>query len=135
MKEEQVRAIFLLAGVEVRSLYEIKNKYWPPTYVDLIAAHPWWLVSTDKGLIEIGWRKRVISIDWKDTGVTLPLVSPNSAQLERSEITSDATTTWPTGVHAWTYGKAVDYLKVLFKEIIPRKEWLDSQKEAVIVVA
>jgi hypothetical protein len=61
-------------------------------------APPWWLVRVPNGLIEIGWRKRVISIDWTETDV-------------RSLVTSDDVTKSETKVHAWSMENALTYLK------------------------
>jgi hypothetical protein len=102
MTREEVRALFTLAGIGVRSEYRIVNEYYGdhPDYADISRAHPWWLVKTDCGLIKIGWRKRVINIDWSDTPV-------------RVEVTADDVTKTDTMVHAWTIADAVRYLTVL----------------------
>lgn len=65
MTEDHVRAIFLLAGLSVHKLHKLANQYWPdhPDYAEVRRENPWWLVATDAGLVKIGWRKRVISID------------------------------------------------------------------------
>jgi len=59
---------------------------------------PWWLVKTHLGLIEIGWRKRVISINWSDTKV-------------KTIVTTDNVTKDENGVHAYSVEDAVKYLK------------------------
>lgn len=102
MTEQQVRAIFLLAGIEVTGAYKTENGYWPshPNYDEMRRKEPWWLVKTAAGLVHIGWRKRVISIDWSDTTI-------------RQEITKDDVTKSETLVHAWTYAKAVEYMSHL----------------------
>lgn len=97
MTEEQARAIFLLAGISVSNAFQIENGYWPEAYVEARKASPWWLMKTERGLVRIGRRKRVISIDWSNTPVRL-------------EVTEDDTTKGDTYVHAWTNGNAVDYL-------------------------
>lgn len=61
---------------------------------------PAWLVKTRYGLMEIGWRKRVIQIDWRDTNL-------------RRVVTADDVTKTDTCVHAWSVEKAVEYLRVL----------------------
>lgn len=99
MTEQHVKALFLLAGIEIGGLWETANNYWPdsPAYSEVRRDNPWWLVKTPHGLIHLGWRKRVISLDWTDT----PL---------RQVITQDDVTKDETLVHAWTYAKAVEYL-------------------------
>jgi hypothetical protein len=102
MTEEQVKAIFLLAGFNVIKLHRIENKYWPlnQPYDEQRRNSPWWLVQTEFGWIEIGWRKRVISIDWEDTGI-------------RARPTPDEVTKEDHMVHAYSEAKAVEYLKSL----------------------
>ncbi|PCJ18283.1 MAG: hypothetical protein COA96_16825 [SAR86 cluster bacterium] len=106
MKEEKLKAILLLAGVEYSGAHRILNGYYGihggnPEYA---VNNPWWLISTRHGLIEIGWRKRVISIDWSETAF-------------RGTITKDDVTKSDAMVHAWSYGKAVDYIKSLMYEL------------------
>jgi hypothetical protein len=105
MTEQEARAIFLLAGFEVKNLYQIGNQYWPEAYVEERKRDPWWLVQTPAGLVKIGWRKRVISIDWEDTPV-------------RVEVTTDQVTKDKTMVHAYSFGKAVDYVTQLRREYV-----------------
>jgi len=100
MNEEQAKALFLLAGFKVSRLHRLENKYWPEAYVEERRGSPWWLAITEFGPIEIGWRKRVISIDWSDTPV-------------RQEVTKDEVTKSDTLVHAWSYVKALEYLTAL----------------------
>lgn len=106
MKKEEVAGLFVLAGINVKKMWEIRNKYWPnhPDYAKIITENPWWLVQTDAGMIEIGWRKRVISINWEDTAI-------------RKEITKDDVTKELDMVHAWNNEKALEYLTALGKEI------------------
>lgn len=95
--------IFSEAGVPVDAHWELANGYWPRAYVKDVIENPWWLVLTPIGLIEIGWRKRVISINWEATG--LPHM-----------VTSDAVTKDEYHVHACSREKAVEYLKALFSD-------------------
>jgi hypothetical protein len=97
MTEEQARAIFLLAGVPAGKLHRLENGYWPEAYVERRRDSPWWLATTEYGPVVIGWRKRVISIDWSDTKV-------------RAIVTDHDVTKDETGVHAWGYASAVEYL-------------------------
>lgn len=97
-------AIFLLAGISVTKWYELPNEYWPDSYTDLRAKHPWQLALTPHGPIKIGWRKRVISIDWEDTQARLL-------------VTDDEVTKNETLVHAYNYIDAVKYLQKLADEL------------------
>lgn len=93
MTEAEVRAIFLLAGLEVESLVRLPNGYLP----EWTERSPWWEVETMGEKVTVGWRKRVIAIDWTATPV-------------RQIVTTDDVTKDETMVHAWTRGDAVDYL-------------------------
>lgn len=99
MKEEIARGLFAIAGIEIESIFKLANEYWPehPDYEEIRRKNPWWLIKTRYGLIKIGWRKRVIKIDWSDT------------KLEKI-ITADDVTKDKSRVHAWTYTKALEYL-------------------------
>jgi hypothetical protein len=99
--------IFNLAGIKVLNHWELANEYWPKGYLETVASNPWWLVQTELGLVKIGWRKRVINIDWSAT----PL---------RTTITEDDVTKSATMVHAWNEEKAVEYLKT-FSTFFPGK--------------
>lgn len=100
MTEEQVRALLTLSGVKYRNVYPTLNQYWKKDDV----MGPWWLVITGHGVIRIGWRKRVIEIDWSDTGRAV-------------EVTKDDVTKEPMLVHAWSYPKALEYLTALWHEL------------------
>lgn len=112
-KWQRFYSLFLLADIEVLAHWELANNYWPTAYVQLVLENPWWLVKTKAGLIKIGWRKRVMSIDWSDTPI-------------RQIITEDETTKELTMVHAWSEEDALRYLKAL-------SPLLDSKREPVEV--
>lgn len=99
MKEHIVLALFEMAGIEQTGIWELPNGYWPDheDYAKDRRASPWWLVRTVHGNIKIGWRKRVIFIDWSDTDI-------------RAVITVDDVTKTDDMVHAWSYVKALEYL-------------------------
>jgi hypothetical protein len=104
---DEVTAILTLAGLPPVRMWELANGYWPdaPTYDDV--RRPWWLVKTAIGLIRFGRRKRVLEIDWQETGVDVV-------------VTDDDVTKESTMVHAWSTEKAVEYMKRL-REIATRK--------------
>lgn len=62
---------------------------------------PWFLVTTSIGPIRIGWRKRVINIDWSETTQkkTADELFPDE------DVTKDE-----HAIHAWGYDKAKEYL-------------------------
>jgi hypothetical protein len=65
---------------------------------------PWFIVTTSKGRIKIGWRKRVIEIDWSDS-----IISATAEDLFADEdVTKDKKL-----IHAWGYEKAQEYIDKL----------------------
>jgi hypothetical protein len=101
MKLEEARALFILAGFEVLKARPLPDGYgYPvedPRYLETTPRQVWWFIKTKYGWIEIGWRKRVISIFWEDCG------GPHF-------VTQDNVTKNGVLVHAWTTAKAVEYL-------------------------
>ncbi|SIT50453.1 hypothetical protein BN2476_830024 [Paraburkholderia piptadeniae] len=99
MTEAETRGLFEVSGFRVERIYRLENQYWPlaPDYDQLRRESPWWLVKTPIGLIMVGWRKRVLSIDWEDTSI-------------RAVVTEDDVTKDQTMVHAYSMAKAVEYL-------------------------
>lgn len=119
MSKEEMLAIFTLAGIKVLVYDELANGYWPrhPNYDAIRAASPWWLVNTELGAIRLGWRKRVIEIDWERTGLACL-------------VTKDAVTMEPTMVHAYGYAKAVEYL-IALRLIWERKQNTEQVQAAI----
>lgn len=67
---------------------------------------PWFIVTTTKGRIKIGWRKSVINIDWKDSTI----------KKTADEMFPDyGGTKWETGIHAYGYEKAAEFLEVILR--------------------
>ncbi len=99
MSEDEMRAIFLLAGIVVSAHWRLENNYWPrcEEYREMREGSPWWLAQTPFGMVKIGWRKRVIEIDWSATPV-------------RGIVTTHEVTKEETMVHAWSCYRAVEYL-------------------------
>lgn len=79
---------------------EIPNEYWREN--DPYGwASPWFLVTTTKGVIKIGWRKRVIQIDWSQSDIES---TANGLFPDENVTKFDRT------IHAWGYEKAKEYL-------------------------
>jgi hypothetical protein len=100
MREEsrgETESILTLAGLKPERMWELANRYWPLSPQYDYARRPWWLAQTSLGLIQIGRRKRVISIEWDATH-------------RRVVVTEDNVTKSDTMVHAWSTAKAVEYL-------------------------
>ena len=86
---------------------------WSTVFDNQYSSHPvyytspWLEVITSKGPITIGWRKRVISIDW----------SKSDIKKTAEEMFPDETSTkYDNLIHAWGYDKAIEYLTKLNSE-------------------
>ena len=77
---------------------EIPNEYCNRWYCKHL---PWFIVTTKIGRIKIGWRKRVINIDWSD--------SINQIKAEKLFPNEDVTKFERT-IHAWSEVKAKEYI-------------------------
>lgn len=88
----------LLSDFKVKRYFTLVNGYhgWSREIW-----YPWYLFETDVGLIEIGWRKRVINVDWESTGVKW-----------NRPVDPDVTFT-ETFFHAYGYDKLYEYMKLL----------------------
>lgn len=102
--------------LELKSLF---NEIAPIIYVEEIPNQycglsccfntPWAVVTTQIGHIQIGWRKRVINIDWTKTLVK----ASGKAIFPMEEVTRSESYESVRYVHAWGYEKATEYLKKL----------------------
>lgn len=97
---EEAEGIMLRAGFKILHTWELANGYWPLAEVYDDVRCPWWLFLTDIGLIQIGWRKNVLHIEWSATPI-------------RCIVTANDVTKSQEYVHAHSTGKAVEYLKEL----------------------
>lgn len=82
---------------------------------------PWFKFHTSDGDIIIGWRKRVISIEWQEdfkpfdmaifNGENVTKWCENFSHIPKSINHGMLTTTGKRGIHAWSREKAIEYLK------------------------
>ena len=77
---------------------EIPNEY------NSSSPHPWFIVTTKVGRIKLGWRGRVIKIDWSDS----TLNESAWALFQNEDVTKEDFT-----IHAWGYEKAKEYIAKL----------------------
>ena len=89
---------FQKAGVKIITMREIPNEYGSVRYNG-----PWYQMSTDFGELKVGWRKRVIEIDYSK--IKLPVGLKLSTLFVGEQTTVDEIV-----VHCWGYDKLVDYL-------------------------
>lgn len=101
--DRQIVQLVELAGFEFVEKWELVNQYWKRSgYVPGMGS--WWLFDTGFGMLRVGWRKRVLEIDW-------------SNMKYRGVITDDNVTKSSTLVHAHTINDALKYLQTLRREI------------------
>lgn len=95
----------------------VPNGYWGPESPWSVG-DPWYRVTTTIGHLIVGWRKRVIHLDWKDTvlrsrnvegRITRP---PPSGQ---EVFPNEDVTRLETGIHAWGYDKLTEYVQTLLE--------------------
>lgn len=104
------------AGLGPIFMEEIPNGYWPETDAYRLRS-PWFIVTTRLGHFKVGWRKRVIVLDWERTTLRVPSkvewrpepTIPTGEELFPGE----DVTRWETGIHCYGYEKMTAYLKVL----------------------
>jgi hypothetical protein len=111
MGEDEVKALFLLAGIRLYSQTPIPNGY--DRYSGLVNG-PWWECQTRAGKITIGWRKRVIEITWHSFVTS-----------DDEPVTRDQVTIGNNYVHAYSNAKAVEYLDAI-KRAFERAEYLNK---------
>lgn len=108
MKTEEVQSLFTLAGLPPISIKALVDGYGyspdDPRFFERPPRCVWHFVKTRLGWIEIGWRKRVLAIDWSETEI-------------RKVVTKDDVTKGEDHVHAWDIAKALEYLTELAKGV------------------
>ncbi len=102
-EEKKFREIFEKAGFKVSKMTQLPNQYCPCE-----KCAPWYDVETEFGTVRIGWRKRVINIDWNKLSSTKTF--PHL--FEKEDVTK-----WEDGIHAWSWEKAEDYLSHIHKHL------------------
>ncbi len=100
--ESYYRNIFEAAGFKLLGTKEIPNEY-----CGCERCSPWFLITTNFGVIKIGWRKRVINIDWS------ALADSSIASLFEDE----SVTRGENFIHAWGLEKTQEYLSKICKHL------------------
>ncbi|HRY60067.1 MAG TPA: hypothetical protein P5096_01670 [Patescibacteria group bacterium] len=98
--ENCFREVFEEAGFGNIEMTVVRNEYCSCSYCD-----PWFEISTELGIVKIGWRKRVINIDCSS-------IIKNGAKLNLEKLfTKEDVTKDNDYIHAWGYEKATEYLR------------------------
>lgn len=95
----------VLFGNQAIYMEAIPNGYFPESHY--YKHFPWYKITTSQGHFIIGWRKRVIEIDWSQTTIKL-----DANDLFPSE---DVTKSGQMIHDAWGYDKAAEYIEVLMQ--------------------
>jgi hypothetical protein len=111
---EYYRALLLLAGIEYTSEHKLENGYTPGRG----GVQPWLLAMTAWGPLTIGWRKRVIDIDWQTSKYPAILIEPPEEYITHA----------PGFIHCYGYEQAIRALKAL-KLQFERHVYYDSLGE------
>ena len=69
---------------------------------------PWFVVTTPVGPITIGWRKRVIEINWNE----VPLAQSSGYLFPNEDVTKD-----DKMIHAWSLEKAKEYIAAIIASV------------------
>lgn len=104
-EERQFKGIFEKAGFKDIRMVSLPNEYCPCDH-----CAPWFNVNTEFGTIKIGWRKRVINIDWSAATETLKACGQLPKKSILSLFKDEDVTKGNTYIHAWGWEKAQDYL-------------------------
>ncbi len=98
---EELSELFKKAGFDLIHVEIIDNEYCGKA---CCYKYPWIIVTTNKGRIKLGWRKRVMNLDWSDSDL----------EIDGMKIFKDENATKGTNyIHCWGKDKAIEYLKKL----------------------
>jgi hypothetical protein len=101
--DDEKNGIISLFGDRAIYVEEIPNGYCN----EYCCKHlPWFIVTTTKGRIKIGWRKRVIDINWADSRIQ---------EHADTLFPDEDTTKYHRGIHAWGLDKAKEYINILLQ--------------------
>lgn len=87
------------AGIDIIDMTPIENQYHKSSTAD-----NWYAITTSIGTVVIGWRKRVISMQW---------VFLNNSIVDLSNIIKTTNTIGSDYVHAYGYDQLGEFLKVI----------------------
>lgn len=114
-KLEEQRNEFMEIFSLVYEISTLKFKPIPNEYSDGEWCAPWFLVTTSDGDIRIGWRKRVINIEWLDS-YKLFSETFNNEDVTRGFGKYQDNSRF---IHAWSVDKCIEYLIRAKTSILP----------------
>jgi hypothetical protein len=127
MEFQHLQAFLLLSYTTPISLKKLPNEYCgdhDSSECSICKKQPWWEIKTDVGVIKVGWRKRVIELDWSKTGY----------KIDPDKITTENVTKGSSYIHCWGYGDLLNYwssLKNLIyveRDVERAEAWEKEQK-------
>lgn len=103
----------LLAAFEGHLIYAkaVPNEYFSPDEI-YGQMHPWFLVTTTRGIIKLGWRKRVINLEWDQSDIPKDAVS----------LFTEDVTKGPGYIHCYGYESLKQHVQALLSYGIDAKE-------------
>ncbi len=101
-EREQLLGLFA-APIYVETIPNGYDSRWPSAHL------PWFVVTTSVGRIKIGWRKRVIFIDWTETQGTKTADELFAAE----DVTKSSGHDKERYIHAWSVEKAKSYIDAI----------------------
>ena len=108
-RKMEFQTAFIEADLGPIFMEEIPNGYWG---VDspYSVGDPWYTVTTRLGHFKVGWRKRVIHLDWEKT----LLKDAKGRPIHADKLFPDENVTrFETGIHCWGLASLVSYLKTI----------------------
>ena len=112
LDRESVRMDSRVAAIAANQRTELVSLFPQPIFVETIpngycsqaccSGYPWYIVTTTRGRVKIGWRKHVIEIDWTDSTVR---------QSAEELFPQEDVTRIGCMIHAWGLGNAREYVR------------------------
>ena len=111
---QEQRKEFIDIFSQVYELSTLNFKPIPNEYDSWEGYAPWFVINTPDGDIKIGWRKRVINIEWLDT------YKQFSNTFEAEDVTRGFGKHGDNNrfIHAWDIEKCIEYLKAAKESIV-----------------
>lgn len=115
--QRKFKEVFEKAGFK-----DIRMLRTPNEYCSCNRCAPWFNVNTEFGTINVGWRKRVIHIDWSSALKTLEMRGQKPEKNVLSLFEKEDVTKGGTYIHAWGWEKAEEYLTKIYNLLLETKK-------------